>query len=489
MAVLKAFALAGALVATAVLPAAAQTAHAKAHHAIATQSEVAQTEFDRGLSMLYAFNVGEARIAFRAAEAADPHAMLAYAGEAIADTVDINLPTTPAGEKRGADAIARGRTNAPDASPDDRAFLDAVAQRYDASKPIATRYQAYFQAMQKYADTHKTDAMAHSLAAYAGWNTGGMLDDKRQLSSIGQTMRDDLNAAVALDPDDLGAHHLLVHFWERAGHADRALPDAQYLASRSYDLGQSHLPHMAGHTYARIGAYDALIATNVVATRNDEQYFALGNTDGQQYMHHYHDHDVDFVLYGLTTIGRYADANAYAAKESDYMRGLLAVRLHDGARGQALLSEPTVYRVAADVRIGDLASADLDLSALAKDKSDSDAIVLARATIERGKHDYDAAIRDYRTVAGSMGPYLGDPKNYWAVPPGEGLGATLLEAHRYAEAETTFAAELVRFPNDPHIEFGLAEARKAQGKDDTAARRAYTEAWKGDTPLTVADLG
>ena len=48
-----------------------------------------------------------------------------------------------------------------------------------------------------------------------------------------------------------------------------------------------------------------------------------------------------------------------------------------------------------------------------------------------------------------------------------------------AEAETVFAAELKRFPNDPHLEFGLAEALEAQGKDDAAPRAAYKAHWKG----------
>jgi len=490
VAVLKKLSVTAALVAAACLPAGAQSARAHAHRTVATQSAVAQAEFDRGLGMLYAFNVGEARLAFKAAETADPHAAVAYACEAVADTIDINLPSTSAGEARGATAVARGRASASDASGDDRALLEAVAVRYDLSKPLKQRYVAYFSAMQQYADTHASDGMAHTLAAYAGWNAVDLLTDgSRQLVPSAKTMLDDLSAAVALDPDDLGAHHLLIHFWEGAGHPERALPDANYLAGLTYDPGQSHLPHMAGHTYARVGNYDALVAVNEAAVHYDEAYSQLGNGDGQRYMQLYHDHDVGFVLYGLTTVGRDAEARTFAAKESAFERGLLALRLHDGSRAAALLPATSAMGVVAEVRSGDLAAADRDLAVLAKAGTDDAAIALPRAVIERAKHEDDAAVRDYRIALSKQGNDLGDPKNSWSTPVGEGLGATLLEAQRYPEAQAVFERELVRYPNDPHLFFGLAEALKAQGKDDTAARRSYTDAWRGEHALTLADLG
>ncbi len=85
--------------------------------------------------------------------------------------------------------------------------------------------------------------------------------------------------------------------------------------------------------------------------------------------------------------------------------------------------------------------------------------------------------------------FPGDPKNYWYAPPGEGYGAALLAAKRPAEAEAVFAAELRRFPSDPRLEFGLAEALRAQGKDDAAPRAAARAHWKGKSDLSLAQLG
>jgi hypothetical protein len=39
------------------------------------------------------------------------------------------------------------------------------------------------------------------------------------------------------------------------------------------------------------------------------------------------------------------------------------------------------------------------------------------------------------------------------------------------------------------LEFGLAQALAAQGKDDSAPRAAYLRGWAGERPLTLGDLG
>jgi len=114
---------------------------------------------------------------------------------------------------------------------------------------------------------------------------------------------------------------------------------------------------------------------------------------------------------------------------------------------------------------------------------------IATPVVARAAGDKDAATAAYRKASSAAGTDLGDPKAHWWVPIGEGLGATLLEAHQPAEAERVFRAELGRFPDDPRLQFGLAEALAAQGEDDSLARSAYLTEWKGEKPLRLADLG
>ncbi|GAC1540070.1 MAG: hypothetical protein NVS2B17_15960 [Candidatus Velthaea sp.] len=226
-----------------VMPAAAHPAHA--HRAITTASPAAQTQFDRGLTMLYAFNIGQARDEFRAAQRSDATCTMCYVGEALCDTIDINQVSTAEGESRGFDAVARGRKIASNAPQDERELLNAVALRFDPGVSLTQRYAAFYEALQRYAQTHPHDGFGYTQAAYAGWNASdNVIGSDGTLNAAGRTMASDLDAALTRDPDDIGAHHLRIHFWEIAKDAGRALPDADYLAALTYEPGESHLPHV-----------------------------------------------------------------------------------------------------------------------------------------------------------------------------------------------------------------------------------------------------
>ncbi len=466
---------------------------AHAHWAVQTADPQAQALIDRGLAMLYAFDVGEARVAFGQALQRDPDLALAYWGQAEADTIDINLPSTPEGEKRGAEAVAAARAHLAHASPDERALVDAIAKRYGkGSQP--QRFSAYADALSAYTKAHRDDANLLTVAAYAIYNAEDQLTDgKDALTPKAREMLADLDRALLLEPTNLGAHHLRIHLLEYASRAKDALPDAEALSSYAYPPGESHLPHMAGHIWARIGDYARLAADNVRAVRNDEAWFAQGDGPGQQYMRRYHDHCVDFVLYGLSTLGRDDEARAFAKNEDADMRVELALRLHDDA---AVLAAAAASdhgpRALAAARAGDVATARAERAKLAGSGGRREHVVLALVDAELALRAGDPAAaaaayeRDYDELKDG---FPGDPKSYWYVPVGEGYGAALLAAKKPAQAETVFAAELKRFPNDPHLEFGLAEALRAQGKNDAAPRAAYRAHWKGKADLSLAELG
>jgi hypothetical protein len=87
--------------------------------------------------------------------------------------------------------------------------------------------------------------------------------------------------------------------------------------------------------------------------------------------------------------------------------------------------------------------------------------------------------------------YSGDPKDYWMVPIGEGYGAVLLERGKFALARDVFDAEPMRFPFDPRLEWGLAQAYAGLHQPTLAATwLALSKThWKGTRPLTLRDLG
>jgi hypothetical protein len=305
----------------------------------------------------------------------------------------------------------------------------------------------------------------------------------------------DLDDALAIEPTNLGAHHLRIHLLEELRRAHEAVPDAEALGSYGYPPGTSHLPHMAGHIWARVGEYGRMVDDNERAIANDQAWFALGDGPGQQYMKTYHDHDVDFVVYGLTTVGRADDVRAFVKGEDDFSQIKTALRLHEDERVGELAKGATsgysAFAAAfAAARVGDVATARAARTRLVAEDPLGPRAALLDGAIALGSHDVAARVVAYaRAYDRTKSDLPGDPKNYYPTPIGEGYGAALLAANQAAEAEHVFAAELKRFPNDPHLEWGLAEALRAQGKDDAAPRSAYESHWKGSRDLTLAALG
>ncbi len=487
-----------AILAVALLGAAPETAPpqpptvqpARAHWSVQAADDETQRLVDRGVMMLYAFDEGEARVAFAEARKRAPDLALAYWGEAEADTIDINLPQSDAGDKRGADMVAEGRKHLAHASEVERMLVDAIAKRYGRGTK-KERFKGYADALSAWTKKNRDDANVLTVTAYAIWNAeDAFFDGHDAITPKTKEMLADLDDALKLEPTNLGAHHLRIHLLEELRRAPEAVPDADALSSYGYPPGTSHLPHMAGHIWSRVGEYARLVDDNERAVANDKAWFAQGDGAGQHYMRTYHDHDVDFVLYGLTTVGRNDEARAFAKNEDAYMQSKVALRLHDDASVLKLApaSWPLARGIAA-ARTGDVATAKAERAKIqSDDRSALEALVDAALAAHAGNtaERIGAYARAYHATK-SRSP--GDPKNYWSEPIGEGYGAAMLAAGKAADAETVFAAELRRFPNDPHLEWGLAEALKAQGKDDAAMRTAYRTHWKGSRDLTLADLG
>jgi len=462
---------------------------ARAHWALQNADEQTQRLVDRGLLMLYAFDAGEARVAFGEAVRRDPDLALGYWGEAEADTIDINVPDTPQGDQRGAAAVAQARRHLARASELERMLVDAIEKRY-APGTKHERFTRYADALSAWTKAHRDDANVLTIAAYALWNAADdLLDAHGAMTPKAKEIESDLDDALKLEPANLGAHHLRIHLLEEVKRAQEAVPDAEALESYGYPPGTSHLEHMPAHIWTRLGEYAKLVDDNERAVANDRAWFAEGDGPGQAYMKLYHDHDVDFVLYGLTTVGRNAEARAFAKNEDGSMQAKVALRTHDDAAALALAPQSMIaVRGIAAARSGNVALAKQERARAGSAKPVAQELIDAALAQHAGDAAGCAAAyaRAYDATKNDAG---GDPKNSWADPIGEGYGAALLAAKKPAQAETVFAAELKRFPNDPHLEFGLAEAQAAQHEDDTAARAAYKRHWKGARELTAADLG
>jgi tetratricopeptide (TPR) repeat protein len=460
---------------------------ATAHRTITTPVLAAQNAFDLGLIMLYAFNIGQARDEFARAAALDPACAMAYWGEALTEITDINQPPDAAGIARGLRAVEKAQA-ASEASPAERELIAAAALRFAAGRTERERAIAYATAMRAYARAHPLDPDGLVETAFAIWQTPGDVGDPANAD-----LEKDLDAALALDPKQVGALHLRIHYEEAVYKPERALGNADTLEAMAFAPGESHLDHMPGHIYDRVGDYAHMLSANERAVYNDRTYFAASrmlypdvSDAGVSYMEQYHAHDVEFLLYGYTTLGRNGDAQALAAREGPRAVGRVALRLHEWQR---VLDSGTTEAAAlalANAHLGHDAAASklLDKSTSAALKKLVEAASASARGDDRGALDAYAAA--YRL---DTSKYLGDPKSHWASPVGEAYGAALLRAKDYPEAERVFGAELARFPNDPRLLFGFATAREAQGESADETRALLVKWWQNATPLTLEDLG
>lgn len=67
----------------------------------------------------------------------------------------------------------------------------------------------------------------------------------------------------------------------------------------------------------------------------------------------------------------------------------------------------------------------------------------------------------------------------WILPVRHSLGATLMNEHRYEEAEQVYRDDLKRLPENGWSLYGLAESLSSQGKDEDAAemRTRFARIW------------
>jgi predicted Zn-dependent protease len=80
----------------------------------------------------------------------------------------------------------------------------------------------------------------------------------------------------------------------------------------------------------------------------------------------------------------------------------------------------------------------------------------------------------------------------WMIPIRHSLGAVLMKARRYAEAEQVYRDDLARLPDNGWSLYGLADSLRQQKKseDEAAAVNAkFAKTWaKADTKIATSCL-
>jgi tetratricopeptide (TPR) repeat protein len=494
------------------------------HRAVSTSSPDAQKAFDQGLLWSFSFNHGDAERALREAARLDAGLAMAWWGIALVNGPHINNTMMDEAHSKAAwDALAEARKRRDGASEVEKALIDAVGARY-AWPPPADRQplnEAYAAAMADVFKRFPRDADVATLYAEA-------LMDVRpwdQWTAAGepqpgtQEVLAALETARGLDPNHPGALHLTIHALEASPQPERAREAADRLRKLVPDAG--HMVHMPSHIDVRLGRWAEAAAANERAMAADERYNGRKLDPG--FWGLYMAHNRHFLGYTAMMEGRREAALAQ-------MRGVVGMFPPEFVKENALFADAfmTVYldalkrfgdwqgvlddkavvdglpvatahrhfaRAVALAALGRRPEAEKEaaafraaLPAISKDAqwgSNPAAAVMAVAVpyvegeIAYRKRDLAGAVDALRKAVAMEDALKYDEPPPWTVPTRHSLGAVLVAAKRYGEAEEVYRADLKRYPENGWSLRGLAQALEAQRKGTEAAevKARLAKAW------------
>jgi tetratricopeptide (TPR) repeat protein len=495
------------------------------HRKVTTSSPAAQRWFDQGLVFVMSFNHDEAIRSFTQAALLDSGCAMAWWGIALAKGPHINNPAmSPEASQAAWEALRRARARLATATPAERALVEALASRY-AEHPPEDRHaldEAYAAAMREVWARFPQDADVGSLFAEA------LMDlrpwDLWRMDGSPQPGTDEILATLErvlkLAPSHPGANHLYVHAVEASPHPERGLPSADRLRTLVPSAG--HMVHMPAHIYCRVGRWADAATANEKAIEADRRYRERSPRQG--FYNVYMAHNRHFLSWASQMEGRSAVA-LKAAREmmtllpEDFVRdaayfadGFLTIEMETlmrfGRWDEVLaVAEPADYlpisrafrhytRGAAFAAQGKLDEAAAEQAAFREACSRvTEPMIVgnnpARRVLSIADHqlegeilnrrgDVDGAVRELSAGVAIEDSLRYDESPDWLLPVRHALGAVLVRAKRWPEAEAVYRADLARNAENGWSLWGLARSLRAQGRESEAeaAEARYRKAWK-----------
>lgn len=496
------------------------------HFGISTKDQKAQTYFDQGLKLTYAFNHAEAHRSFMEASRLDPKAAMAFWGQAYALGPNINDPM-PDDERRtkSYDALNKARNKAQNATPKEKALIEALSHRYsdDLTKDIPTLNMAYMNAMEKVVSKFPEDADVQTLYAASVMNTMPW----KYWDNIGNPAPNTLKGkaalerAMVLNPDHPGAHHYYIHMVELPK-PDLAIPSADKLGSLMPAAG--HIVHMPSHIYIRVGRYDDAVKANQAAILADEDYISQCYSQGM-YPLGYYPHNLHFLWSAATLLGN-SDIAIDAAKKTaekvpigemitmpflqDFASTPLLAYTRFGkwneiltipypgddyrhlkliwhyARGIAFIRKNNIKEAKEELEALTLMKNDPELETVAANYTNPTSVIaqiahsVVSGEISAAEGDLAKAVEHL-----SKAIYLEDHLIYseptaWHIPVRQTLGAVLVKAEKFSEAEKLYKEDLEVLRQNGWSLMGLHQSLMGQGKLEEAKmiKQEFDTAWK-----------
>lgn len=501
------------------------------HRTINTSSPKAQQYFDQGLTFTFAFNHDEAIRSFTEAARLDPNCAICWWGISLCHGPHINNPImTPERSAAAYAAWLKASELRDYAWSQEAGLIEALGARYanpapDDRKPLE---EAYAQAMRQLWHANKNDAdigvlFAESMMDLRPW-------DLWQKSGEPQPGTNEilltLDQVRKLEPDHPGALHLTIHTLEASRDPSQAIDAANRL--RNLVPASGHLVHMPSHIDVLTGQWALASEQNEAAIKADGEYQKISPHQGFYRVYMAHNHQmlafasmmegrrevclkaaremvrnvpedyakvntalVDPVMaipyesmlrFGMwddvlkeppppeyfnitTALWHYARGVAFAAK------GLLAE-----AESERAKFKEAAHQVPAEAMMAiNRAHQILDIAGHMLD---------AEIAYRRGSIDEAAAQLEKAIAIEDDLQYMEPPE--WVQPVRHTLGAILVDAGRWDDAEKVYRADLREWPENGWSLYGLEKCLRRRGAIAEAdhVQRRFKKVWsRADTKI------
>ena len=493
---------------------------------ISTSNDRAQAFFNQGLKLSYAFNHAEGHRSFMEASRLDPNSAMTYWGQAFALGPNINDPQ-PDDERKKIynEAMAKAKKLASSSTPKEKALIEALSARYseDLTKDVAELNRSYMHAMAKVVKDFPEDANIQILYAASVMNTvpWNYWDADGNPSPNIKEAKAALENAMKIEPENPGAHHYYIHMVELP-YPDLGVASADKLASLM--PGAGHIVHMPSHIYIRVGRYKDAVEVNQTAILADEDYISQCFAQGL-YPLAYYPHNIHFLWSSASLLGS-SDIAIDAAKKTaekvptgelvdlpflqDFAATPLLAYTRFGKWNEILtVPKPNAEikhlnliwhyaRGIAFIRKGNAKEAQEELDAIVSLKKDPE---LENLVATANNPSISTANIAFEVVAGELASLKGDllgainhlekaviledqlvytEPAAWHISTRHNLGAVLLKAKKYKEAEKVYKDDLDIIRQNGWSLMGLFQSYTAQGKTEEAKaiKEEFDNAWQ-----------
>ena len=434
----------------------------------------------QGFALIHCFWFNEAVRSFRDATKEDPSCATAWLGLAISETLPWHRPGNL---KKEADyAIERAVALSGTASDIEQEMIAAFRLRSLTREDRGSEFEKKLDALiLRYPDKDEPRLLLAAIRVQLCLSDG--YDAKGDPASEMKKVAALIDAVIKRHPDNAGAHHYWIHANEGMT-PDLAVGSADVLGKLA--PASSHMVHMPGHIYNRVGMYSKAHEVFSASTQADKAYYPkVAGSDNNTNWNY--GHNLAYTSSNLAEMGRIKEAISIYPNSKDevmwragrwaeisggsFEKGMAAVAAGDLAAAREALgsldggeeSEKTPSFQRTRARVEAAKAHELRGSILAREGKNLDAL-----------KELESAVAVYDRIAYEEPPY-------YVRLPHESLGEFLIETKQFDRALEVYRRGLKARPNSGWLLFGIARAHEKAGQREEAekAYREFLAAWPG----------